>query len=179
VTTHKDILNAACGTDLNPVFRDLGFTAKKGLRWRRRDLEVRAVFDSKSGDAFRGGAFTLEFERSADGRFEAKLAGRVRVEQLLDASQRQQFLELGNAVAARLPNPDAAFLETVPEPLRQEYLKAFTPQRRLGTRPWMRFNDAHDAHDWCALLRRLMPALVDRADRIDPHKLVLGKTMDW
>ncbi|MGC3955159.1 MAG: hypothetical protein QM804_13095 [Propionicimonas sp.] len=179
MTSYRDILSDACRTGLDPVFGDLGFTCRRGLRWRRDSIEVRVVFDSKSGDPYRGGAFTLEFERSDNGQFETKLAGRVRVDQLLDVSQRQWFLGLRNAVAARLPRPDGVFLEAIPESLRDEYLKVFAPATQLEPRPWMRFGDARDAREWCALLGELMPVLVDRAGRVAPHVLLLGESLTW
>lgn len=179
MTSYKDVLNDACRTGLDPAFHNLGFTIRRGPRWRHEGLEVRVVFDPKSGDPYRGGAFTLEFERSDNALFETKLAGRVRVDQLLDASQRQRFLALRNVIAARSPRPDETFLEAIPESLRDEYLRVFAPTPRLEPGSWMRFRDARDAREWCALLGELMPALIDRVRQVDPHALLLGKPLAW
>lgn len=137
------------------------------------------VFDTKSGDQYRGGAFTLELERSADGRFEVKLAGRVRVDQLLDPSQQTQFLLLRNSISERLPRPDEKFLREIPESLRKQYMSAFLPLPQLEPRPWMRFADADDVRRWCVLLNGMMSTLVARASTIDPHSLLLGRQLEW
>ena len=150
MTTYRNLLEEAVRIDFDPALRDRGFAKRRGMRWRRDELEVRVVFDSKSGDPYRAGAFTLEFERSTDGRFEVKLAGRVRIEQLLDAAQRQQFLVQRNMVAARLKRPPADFLNRMSASLREEYLHPFIPQVKLEAAPWMRFRDVVDASEWCS-----------------------------
>lgn len=168
-----------CRDHLGPQLRTMGFSSRRGPRWRREDLEIRVVFDSKSGDPYRGGAFTLELERSTDGRFEVKLAGRVRVDQLLDPDQRSQFLRLRNFIAEELPKPDARFLSEMPESLRKQYLSAFSSAPRLELQPWMRFIDSGDVRRWCVLLSGMMPTLVARASTIDPHSLLLGQRLEW
>jgi hypothetical protein len=162
---------------LEPSLLALGFSRAKKVRWRRQGLEVRAVVDSKAGDPFRGSAFTLEFERSDDGRFEVGLAGRARVGELLDATQARRLLALRNDIASRLPRPTAEHLAAIPESLRSEYLKPFDPVEELESPPffWMRFTNPEQLGEWCVLLSELMPELTARAESLDPHALVLGK----
>ena len=179
MTNYRTALVDVLTTTLEPVLLSLGFVKVKATRWRWRDLEIRAVIDSKASDPYRGGAFTLEVERSDNGKFEVKLAGRVRVDQLLDVPQRQEALELRNAVAARLPRPDEQHLALIPDSVRPEYLKAFEPAHDLEPRMWMRYHDENDLREWATLLASMMPDFVRRAQTLDPHALVLGKAMKW
>lgn len=177
--TYTQILASILAAELSPLFVRLGFTSIRGLRWRRGALEVRAVVDAKSGDPFRGAAFTLEFEQSPDGRFERKLAGRARIEQLLDPEQRTQVLQVRNDIALKFQRPDADYLARIPEYLRDGYLVSFDSLDHLESRPWMRFADEDDARRWAHILGEMLPTLVERAEHIDPHALVLGKPLGW
>src|SRR4051812_37059072 len=96
----RDVLVA----NLGPPLEAMGFV-RTGRRpvWTQERLQIRTVVDPKAKDPYRGGAFTLEFEVSEDARFEEKLAGRVRIDQLLDDAHRSAFLGVRNAVARRLP----------------------------------------------------------------------------
>ena len=179
MTERNHVLTSVLTDQLEPSLLALGFSRGKSLRWRRNGLEVRTVVDSKATDPFRGGAFTLEFERSDDGQFEVKLAGRSRVDQLLDAAQAREFLALRNDIASRLPHPTDQHLAAIPEPVRPEYLKAFSPAEELEPRFWMRFANPQDLGEWCALLSELMPVLVARVNTLDPHALVLGQSLSW
>src|ERR1700754_5087367 len=120
----------------------MGF-ARSGRRlaWTHDRLQIRMVVDSKAIDPYQGRAFTLEFEASDDARFEEKLAGRVRIDQLLDDAQRSAFLDVRNAVARRLPRPPPEYVAAIDASLREQYLKPFrqADQLETGYRFWMRF----------------------------------------
>ena len=180
MSSERRVLNDVLGLKLTPALLALGFEREtKDVKWRRGPLEVRVVTDSKATDPHRGGAFTLEFEKSSDGRFEAKLAGRTRVDQLLDADQRRRFLELRNAIASRLQRPSNEYLASIPESVRPEYLKAFDTVEELEPRPWMRFKHEEDVEEWCDLLGGMMFDLVSRAETLDAHELLLGQNLTW
>jgi hypothetical protein len=179
MTSHRELIAEVLPSALEPALVSLGFSKVKPLHWRRGDLEVRTVVDSKAADPFRGGAFTLEFEKSDNGQFEMKLAGRARVDQLLDAAQRQRFLTQRNIIASHLQRPDDQHVAMIPESVRPEYLKAFQATEGLEPRFWMRFGSARDLQDWCELLGDMLTELVARAETLDPHALVLGRSMTW
>lgn len=179
MTNHRGLLTATLVPRLGAALNELGFVKSGKLEWRRADLEVRIIVDSKALDPFRGGAFTIEFERSDNGRFGEKLAGRARFDQLLDTAQRANTLSLRNVIAGRLSKPDHQHLELIPESVRPEYLKAFYPAEELGPRFWMRFSSARDLEEWSVFLDGLLGVLVDRAGTLDPHALLLGRPLTW
>lgn len=159
----------------------MGFAGGPGGPWTEGNLQVRPVIDSKANDPYSGGAFTVEFEVSNDGRFEHKLAGRVRLDQLLDEHQRKAFLRVRNAVARRLETPPPEHLATIHPSLHAEYLKPFEEAAELerGWRFWMRFRDAHDLADWCRLIVSDLPTFIERARSLSAHELILGKPLEW
>src|ERR1700754_3612729 len=160
----------------------MGF-ARSGRRlaWTHDRLQIRMVVDSKAIDPYRGGAFTLEFEVSEDARFEEKLAGRVRIDQLLDNAQRAAFLDVRNAVARRLQTPPPGHLAAVDPSLRERYLKPFQQADELetGHRFWMRFGTAEDVAEWCRLIAGALPTLISRARELPADELILGEPLDW
>jgi hypothetical protein len=179
MTNYRSVLTETLVPRLSATVTDLGFVKSGKLAWRRGDLEVRVIVDTKAVDPFRGGAFTLEFERSDNGKFGEKLAGRVRLEQLLDRHQRAETLALRNAIATRVAGPDQQHLALIPESVRPEYLKAFQATDELEPRFWMRFRDGEDVGGWSALLQGFLAVLVSRAGTLDPHALLMGKPLAW
>ena len=179
MTTWAKVLEAGLVQHLDPTLQELDFARRRRLRWRRGDLEVRAIIDSKAKDPFRGGAFTLEFEKSEDGRFEVKLAGIIRVDQLLDDDQIQRFLVVRNLIATRLERPRADYVSTLPESLREDYMATFAPVEELEPRPWMRFATPDDVREWCRLLSPMMAQLVERTASIAPHELLPSRATPW
>lgn len=137
--------------------------------------------DSKVKDLYRGGAFTLEFEASNDARFEEKLAGRVRLDQLLDDAQRSAFLDVRNAVARRLPRPPPEHVAAIDASLHAEYFKPFQQVDELetGHRFWMRFRTPEDLADWWSLIAAQLPTFVSRARVLPAHELMLGGPFEW
>lgn len=168
--------------NLGPPLEAMGFV-RSGRRpaWTRERLQIRTVVDSKAKDPYRGGAFTLEFEVSEDARFEEKLAGRVRIDQLLDHPQRSAFLHVRNAVARRLPRPPQEHVATIDPSLHEQYLKPFQQAEELesGHRFWMRFGAPEDLGEWCSLIAAQLPTLVSRARDLPAHELILGEPLDW
>jgi hypothetical protein len=179
MTNYRRILTATLLPRLTATLTELGFRRSGKLGWRRDELEIRVIVDSKAVDPFRGGAFTLEFERSDNGTFGEGLAGRVRFDQLLDSEQRAGALSRRNAVAARLARPDEHHLALIHESLRHEYLSAFEPADDLGPRFWMRFRDEQDVEDWSTFLLRFLAVFVSRAETLDPHALLMGRALSW
>ena len=160
----------------------MGF-ARSGRRlaWTHDRLQIRMVVDSKAIDPYQGRAFTLEFEVSDDARFEEKLAGRVRIDQLLDDVQRAAFLRVRNAIARRLPRPPAEHLAAIDPSLHEQYFKPFHEETELekGHRFWMRFRTAEDLADWPGLIASELPTRVARARELPADELILGEPIDW
>jgi hypothetical protein len=167
---------------LGPPLEAMGFV-RNGRRpaWTQERLQIWAVVDSKAKDPYRGGAFTLEFEVSDDARFEEKLAGRVRIDQLLDDAQRSAFLDVRNAVARRLPRPPPEHVAAVDPSLHEQYLKPFhqVDELETGHRFWMRFRSPEDLADWCSLIAVHLPTFISRARDLPAHELILGEPFEW
>jgi hypothetical protein len=174
----RDVLVA----NLGPPLEGMGFV-RNGRKpvWTQERLQIRTVVDSKAKDPYRGGAFTLEFEVCDDARFEEKLAGRVRVDQLLDDAQRSAFLGVRNAVARRLQTPPPEHMAAIDPSLHEQYFKPFLQAHELeaGDRFWMRFRTVNDLTAWCSLIASELPTLVARARDLPAHELMLGKPFDW
>jgi hypothetical protein len=174
----RDVLIAHVGPPLDAM----GFVRnRRRLAWTQDRLRVRTVVDSKAKDPYRGGAFNLEFEVSDNGRFEEKLAGRVRIDQLLDDAQRVAFLRVRNVVARRLGTPPAEHLAAIHPSIHEPYLRPFEEVTELerGHEFWMRFRTSEDLDDWCGLIVSVLPTLVERARSLPAHELILGKPLDW
>jgi hypothetical protein len=182
VTAYASLVSDAFDDHVAPALAAMGFVRTgRRLAWTEGRLQIRAVVDSKASDPYRGGAFTLEFEVSDDGRFEEKLAGRVRIDQVLDDAQRVAFLGVRNIVARRLGTPPAEHLATLHPSIQEEYLKPFEESEELeeGHRFWMRFRTYEDLADWCGLIVTELPSLVERARSLPAHELILGKPLEW
>lgn len=132
MATPAEMLSEVLAEDLTPVLTGLGLSPGRGARWRKGSrLEVRAILDAKGNDPFRGGAFALEFENSADGAFERKLTGRARLRQLVVPSERCVLLEVRNEIARGFERPPTSHVERLPESLRADHLRAFAPAAEL------------------------------------------------
>ncbi len=181
MTSYAKLLDDALDEHVTPALASLGFVrARRQVRWTDEPLQVRPVPDSKANDPFAGSAFTLEFEVANDGHFEKKLAGRVRINQLLDSTQQATFLRVRNAVARRLPRPPEEHLALIDPSLQAEYLKPFQEAAKLesGSRFWMRFRTSADLDEWCAVVVPELPTLIERARKIPSDELLLGKSLD-
>ena len=180
MTELKSVLMEVIRRDLTPVLLATGFTPRRNLTWRRGEsLEVRVIVDSKANDPYQGGAFTLEFETSDDGRFLTGFSGRTRINQLLDPQQRRVFLSVRNAISSSLVRPEGSYFAGWPESLISEYFKAYSVADELERQFWMRFRRAEDVEKWCDLIVDIWSTVVERAASIDPHELVLGRVLEW
>ncbi len=182
MTTHAALVENALDDHVTPALLAMGFVrARRRSAWTEGRLQIRSVLDSKATDPYGGGAFTLEFEVSEDGRFEEKLAGRVRLDQLLDEPQRTRFLRVRNTIARRVGPPPEDHLALIDPAVRAEYLKPFEEAAELesGHRFWMRFRTPDHLNDWCRLVVAELPGLVERAREIPAHGLILGKPLKW
>jgi hypothetical protein len=182
MTVYSKLLDQALDEGVTPELLALGFgRARRRLSWTSDELQIRPVLDSKATDPYSGGAFTLEFEIAHDRRFEWKLAGRVRIDQLLDSGQRGSFLHVRNAVAERLPRPPEQHLSLVDPSLRGEYLKPFerVEEMETGWRFWMPFRTTADVVEWCDVIVPELRTLIARARTLPPHELLLGKSFCW
>lgn len=180
---YSRLVTDALDSQVAPALATMGFvrTGRRRLAWTEDRLQIRAVIDSKANDPYRGGAFSLEFEVSDDGRFEEKLAGRVRIDQLLDDAQRRAFLGIRNLVARRIGTAPAEHLARIHPSLHDEYLKPFHEAAELesGHRFWMRFRTAEDLGDWCGLIIPALPTLAERARSLPAYELYPGRALEW
>jgi hypothetical protein len=66
-----------------------------------------------------------------------------------------------------------------PESLRETYLQFFDP---LETFPpgdlWLRFRTLDHVRGWMRLIAGMLPSVLSRAKRLDPHVLYLGNELD-
>jgi len=182
LTTFGRLLDSAIDGSLAPLLDDGGFhrRSRRSREWTRdNQLQVRVLPDSKANDPYSGGAFTLEFEVSADGRFGHKLAGRVLAEQLLDPQQRARFVAKRNALAELWGVPPAAHLAVIPEFLHEQYLRHFAAVSELEPQFGMRFRTREEAGEWAELIARELPTLIARAETLSPRELYLGSALEW
>jgi hypothetical protein len=175
---YPKLVRDALAEHIAPVLEAMDFVRRGRSRqvWTRGRLQIRVIIDPKARDPYTGGAFTLEFEVSDDGRFEHKLAGRVRLVQLLDGSQRSAFIGVRNAVARRSPIPPEDEIADMLPSLRNRY---FEESDELEKDFWMRFRTAEDVDDWCVLIVAALPTLVDRARQLPAHEFLLSSQIGW
>lgn len=138
-----------------------------------------AQVNPKAIDPFSGGELLFEFERKVGGRTAAKLSGRARLDQLLDKSQMLQVITYQNSVIASMPRPPMSQIQAYPESLREMYLREFEPQGAF--RPgnlWLRYQTMAHIEGWLNLMALLLPEVLGRADRLDPHRMYMGRPID-
>lgn len=177
MTSYARLVDDALQRFVVPALSAIGFARSGRRAWTQGHLQIRAVVDSKASDPYRGGAFTLEFEVSNDGRFEEKLDGRVRIHQLLDDSQREAFLRVRNSIARRLEQPPPEHLQAIPAATHEEYLRPCSQATELEKRFWMRFRTPEDLADWCGVIVSELPGLVERARSLPANELLLGRSL--
>ena len=180
-TVHSTIRNA-----IDPVVRPIGYVREKGTSpgWAQANgASLRTFFwvqlhpDAK--DPFSGGEFLVEFERTSTDRPAKKLAGRARFDQLLEQPELERVIRHQNDVIASLPRPPASHVASYPASLQDAYLKEFQPQGKV--RPgnlWLRYQTLDHVQGWLSLLSGLLPSILARAARLDPHVLYLGRKID-
>ena len=170
---------------IHPVLRPLAYAigGKGTLSWtRRRDGERTSLIfrrEPRAVDPYQGGRFSIEFEHTTTEIPRAGLNGRAYFDQLLESSERDRVIHYQNAVISSLPHPPAQHIAVYPEQLRDTYLSGFEPEGPV--RPGalhMRFLTMEDLLGWLALIALLLPAVLDRADRLDPTVLYLASPID-
>ncbi len=173
-------------TGVDPVVRPLGYVRDRGAAARWADGHAageRTYFwvqvHPKAKDPYSGGEFLVEFERSSAARPAAKLSGRARFDQLLTGAELETILEHQNDLIASLPRPPASHVASYPPDLRQTYLQEFEPQGNPSPgNLWLRYQTLDHIHGWLRLIRGLLPSLLARAKRLDPHVVYLGSKID-
>jgi hypothetical protein len=126
-----------------------------------------------------GGEFVIEFEHTLGEERWKALSGRARFDQLLTSAELEVVLANQNAVIASLSRPPAGHIASYPESLRETYLQFFKPQGRYTPGDlWLRFHTLDHVRGWAQLIAALMPAVLGRAERLDPHVLYMGTEID-
>ncbi len=172
-------IHAVIRDALDPVVRPLGYVGKRagaaGWSLKEDRLFFKFHLHPKAKDPYAGGEFIIEFERTPAEGPGGALSGRARFDQLLTPAELESVVEHQNDVIASLPHPPAGHVASYPEPLRETYLQFFDPQ---GTFPpgdlWLRFRTLDDVRSWLHLIAGMLPSVLGRARRLDPHVLYLG-----
>ena len=158
----------------------LGLKRRRKPAWRRDgSLEIRVLRDTKANDPYAGGAFTLELEKSPDGRFQVGLSGRVLFDLLLDDGDRALMLEMHNAVVDSLMRPPPHHVDAYAEFLRPTYLKRFEWAANLPREAWMRFTIREHLETWTAFMRPRLPMAIRRLENLDVHTVYMGEHLSW
>ena len=172
---------------LGPVLADLGMQPVSRLNypcWVMRlpddveQLYVCLQVDEKANDAYAGGGFRIEVEKSKATRPASGLTGRVLFFQLLNAQELAEVLTRQNQVIQALPKPPDSHVQAYPPgPVRQEYQSRFEEQTGFDTiRCWMRYRSLCDVDSWIHTLKPLMAGLVTRgAELLRQDARHLGK----
>jgi hypothetical protein len=134
--------------------------------------------DSKATDAFAGGKFRVELERSKNSLPARGLNGRALFFQLHRNDELAILLSEQNRIIESLPTPTIEQIELYPlGAVRDQYLKYFQPQRNFDViYSWLRYHTDDDLVAWTRLLAPLAATLITRAEAIlQPDVLHLGE----
>jgi len=133
----------------------------------------------KAKDSYQGGRFIIEFEHTLGEGPGRAFSGRARFDQLLTRAELETVLEHQNQVIASLPRPPASHVASYPESLRDTYLQSFVPQRTVAPGDfWLRYRTLDHIRGWLPLISGMLPSVLDRAKRLDPHVIYLGSQID-
>jgi len=133
----------------------------------------------KAKDSYQGGRFSIEFEHTLGEGPGRAFSGRARFDQLLTKAELETVLEHQNEVIASLPRPPASHVASYQESLRDTYLQSFAPQRTFTPGDfWFRYRTLEHVRGWLRLVLSLLPSVLDRAKRLDPHMIYLGSEID-
>ncbi len=178
-------IHAVIRDALDPVVRPLGYVGKRAgaAGWSLKEDGAKLFFKfhlhPKAKDPYAGGEFVIEFERTPGEGPGGTLSGRARFDQLLMPAELATVVEHQNDVIASLRRPPAGHVASYPESLRETYLQFFDLQ---GTFPpgdlWLRFRTLDDVRGWLRLIAGVLPSVLGRARRLDPHVLYLGSEID-
>lgn len=179
-------VHSAIRSIVDPVVRSLGYLTKRGgaAGGSLEESDGRRIFfwfqlHPKATDSYMGGEFVIEFEHTLGGSSGRALSGRARFDQLLTRPELEAVLAHQNEVIASLPRPPASHVAGYPESLRETYLESFAPQGRFTPgNLWLRYHTLDHVRDWAQLISGLMPSVLVRAKRMDPHVLYMGSEID-
>jgi hypothetical protein len=178
-----DDFNSTIRHGIDPVANERGFASKKS-GWVRKEAKGGISFfkvqrHEKAVDPYAGGRFTLEFERSPGSKPLMGLAGRARFDQLLPQADLERVIDYQRRVISSLPRPPAEWVNSGPDFLRETYLENFSPN--FPYHPgnlWLRYQSLEHVRGWLDVITALLPAVLERAARMDPGTIYLGALID-
>lgn len=133
----------------------------------------------KAKDPYEGGELIIEFEHTPGEGPGRAFSGRARFDQLLTRAELETVLEHQNEVVATLPRPPASHVASYREDLRDIYLQSFEPQGTFTPgNLWLRYRNLDDVRGWLRLIAGMLPSVLDRAKRLDPHVIYMGSEID-
>jgi hypothetical protein len=169
--------NSAMRDGIDPVANERGFVSRKS-GWVRKEAVGGISFfkvhrNERAVDPYAGGRFTLEFERSPENKPLMGLAGRARFDQLLPRDELERVLDYQRKVISSLPRPPADGVSS------ETYLENFNPNfiYRPGNL-WLRYQSLEHVRGWLDVITALLPAVLERAARMDPGTIYLGALID-
>jgi len=84
-----------------------------------------------------------------------------------------------NDVIGSLHRPPESHVASYPEFLRDTYLESFEPQGDFSPgNLWLRYRTLDDLRGWLQLISGILPSVLDRAKRLDPHVIYMGSAID-
>lgn len=134
--------------------------------------------DRKAGDAYAGGSFRIELDKSRGRRPALGLNGRALFFQLLTEEERQGLLARQNRIIDSLPQPPPEQVQLYPAGgVRDIYLSYFEHQSKFdAVRCWLRYRTVDDLRGWASALSPLVRPLVTRAATyLSMDRRVLGQ----
>ena len=113
-------------------------------------------------DPHTGGKFTIELQFGGEAM--PRHGHRRRLGGYVADDERQKWLQIRNAVAARAHKPSPAFLGAFPASLVPTYLENFEPMTVLhpSSDLWFPYLSADDVSAWGAFLAGMLPRAVER-----------------
>jgi hypothetical protein len=98
---------------------------------------------------------------------------------MLTPPEFESVLKYQNEVIASLSRPPAAHVDGYPESLRETYLSWFKPQGAFSPGfLWLRYLTLDHVRGWMGVVTPLLPAVLERADRLDPSTLYANSPID-
>ena len=134
---------------------------------------------AKATDSYQGGRFIIEFEHTLGEGPGRAFSGRARFDQLLTKPELETIVEHQDAAIASLPRPPARHVAGYPESLRETYLKSFQAQGPFTPGDlWLRYRTLEHVEGWLRLIAGMLPTVLERARRLDPHVIYMGSKID-
>jgi hypothetical protein len=178
--------NPAMHTIIDPVVRPLGYTTRTSgaPTWKRKLPAGGVVFfriqrRADAVDPYSGGQFGIEFEHARNSRPYTSLAGRAALDQLLTKPELEWVVHFQKQVISELRRPPRDWVAGYPEVLRETYLSNFDPDKGFTVGNFAyRFLTMTHVEGWGRLVAGLLPAVLERAQRLDPGVIYLGSPID-